>query len=87
GAVVLALAPRAAAITVYAVVIGSLLVDLLSSMVDGLAWTAKASVFHYMALAPASSPDPGTLAVTTFLALALCATATALFVRRDIALG
>jgi ABC-2 type transport system permease protein len=87
GAVVLALAPRAAAITVYVVVIGSLLVDLLSSMVDDLAWTAKVSVFHTMALAPGTAPDPATLALTTLLGLALCAAATALFVRRDIALG
>ncbi|HWJ96590.1 MAG TPA: hypothetical protein VNQ33_00440 [Acidimicrobiales bacterium] len=87
GAVVLALAPRAAAVTVYVVVIGSLLVDLLASMVDGLAWTARISVFHSMALAPASSPDPGTLAVTTVLGVGLCALATLLFVRRDVALG
>lgn len=87
GAVVLAIAPRAAAITVYAVVIGSLLVDLLASMVDGLSWTARLSVFHYMALAPAASPDPGTLALTTLAAAGLCIVATFLFVRRDVALG
>ena len=87
GAVVLALAPRAAAITVYAVVIGSLLVDLLASMVDGLAWTARISVFHYMALAPASSPDLGTLVLTTLAGVGLCVVATLLFVRRDVALG
>lgn len=87
GAVVLALAPRAAAATVYAIVIGSLLVDLVASMVDGLSWAAQASIFHSMALAPASSPDPVTLAVTTALGVGLCAAATALFVRRDIALG
>ena len=84
---VLALAPRAAAATVYAIVIGSLLVDLVASMVDGLSWAAQASIFHSMALAPASSPDPVTLAVTTALGVGLCAAATALFVRRDIALG
>jgi ABC-2 type transport system permease protein len=87
GAVVLAVAPRAAGIAVYALVIGSLLIDLLASMVDALAWTARFSVFHSMALAPASDPDPGTLVLTTLLGVALCAVATALFVRRDIALG
>lgn len=87
GAVVLSLAPRAAAASVYAVVIGSLLIDLLASMVDSLGWTAKLSVFHYMALAPASSPDPGTLALTTVVGVGLCVLATALFARRDIALG
>jgi putative exporter of polyketide antibiotics len=80
-------APRAAGIAVYALVIGSLLIDLLASMVDALAWTARFSVFHSMALAPASDPDPGTLVLTTLLGVALCAVATALFVRRDIALG
>lgn len=87
GAVVLALAPRAAAIAVYVVVIGSLLIDLLASMVDDLAWTAKVSVFHYMALAPGTAPDPSTLLLTTAIGVALCILATALFVRRDVALG
>lgn len=87
GAVVLALAPRAAAVTVYAVVIGSLLIDLVSSMVDGFAWLGRLSLFHTMALAPADSPDPVTLAVTTAVAVGLGVLATVLFVRRDVALG
>jgi ABC-2 type transport system permease protein len=87
GAVVLAVAPRAAAPTVYLVVIGSLLVDLLASMVSGLAWAANASVFHTMVLAPASDPDPVTLAVTTLLAALLGTAAVALFARRDLHLG
>jgi ABC-2 type transport system permease protein len=87
GAVVLAVAPRAAATTVYVVIIGSLLVDLVSSMVSGLAWAGRLSVFHTMALAPASSPELPTLAITTLLAAVLCAVATLLFVRRDVHLG
>lgn len=84
GAVVLAVAPRAAAATVYAVVIGSLLVDLVASMVDGLAWAANLSVFHTMALAPSADPDPRTLVLTTAVALGLAGAATALFARRDL---
>ena len=57
GAVVLAVAPRAATRAVYGVVIWSLIVDLLSSMVSGLAWLDHLSLFHYMALAPAQDPD------------------------------
>lgn len=87
GAVVLAIAPRAAAAAVYAIVIGSLLVDLVASMVAGLAWTAHLSVFHFMALAPASTPEPATLGLTLLVAAGLLGAATLLFVRRDLAQG
>jgi ABC-2 type transport system permease protein len=84
GAVVLSLAPRAAASTVYGVVIWSLLVGLLGPLVAGLTWLDHLSLFHYMALAPAEDPDPTTLVVTTGLAVVLCAVATVLFDRRDL---
>jgi ABC-2 type transport system permease protein len=87
GAVVLAVAPRIAGTAMYVVVIWSLLVDLLASMVSSLEWLEKASLFNYMALAPAEDVSPTTVAATLALAAALCALATALFTRRDVQLG
>ena len=84
GAVALSMAPRAAVRTVYAVVIGSLLVDLVASMVSGLTWLGHLSLFHYMALAPAADIQPRTVAVTVLVAAALCGLAMLLSGRRDI---
>lgn len=84
GAVAVSVAPRAATWTVYAVVVGSLVVDMVASLVDGLQWLQHVSLFHYMALAPAEDPDPLGLAVTTAAAVALGALATARFARRDL---
>ena len=87
GAVVLAAAPRAAAAAVYGVVIWSLVVDLTGSFVGALGWVSKVSLFHYMALAPAKTPDPATLGLAVAIAGVLCALATWLFARRDVQLG
>ena len=84
GAVALSVAPRAAVKAVYAVVIGSLLVDLVASMVSGIAWLGHLSLFHYMALAPGEDPDMGTLAITVAAAGTLCVLATVLYGRRDV---
>lgn len=87
GAVVLAVAPRAAAAAVYGVVIGSLVIDLAGSLVASMPWLTKLSLFHYMALAPAKTPTPATLAWTVAIAAGLCAVATWLFDRRDVQMG
>lgn len=87
GAVVLALAPRAAALSVYVLVVGSLLIDLVASMVSSVAWLSHLSLFHTMALAPGAPADLVTVAVTTFLGLGLCAASVALFQRRDLSIG
>ena len=84
GAVTLAVFPRAAAITVYAVISWSLIVDLLGSLLTGTKWLNQLSLFHYMALAPAQDPDPTTLIITTAIALALGIVAVVLFERRDL---
>ncbi|WP_426573309.1 hypothetical protein [Aquihabitans sp. McL0605] len=84
GAVVLALAPRAASTAVYVVVGWSLIGDLLASMVSGLAWLDRFTLLHYLALAPAEDVDPATLAAVTAVAVALGAVATAAFARRDL---
>jgi ABC-2 type transport system permease protein len=87
GGVALAVAPRAAVKTVYGVVIGSLLVDLVASMVSGLTWLGHLSLFHYMALAPAADPDATTIVITVAAAGALCVLSTILFARRDTKFG
>lgn len=84
GAVVSAVAPRAASATVYGVVVGSLVVDLVSSLVEGARPLERLSVFHYMALAPAQAVDATTVAVTLALAATLGLVAVALSARRDL---
>jgi ABC-2 type transport system permease protein len=86
GAVMLAFAPRAATRTVYSVVAGSLIVDVLGSTVSGTRWLEHLSLFHYMALAPAQDLDPLTLIITVTVAVVLCTFATGIFARRDLQL-
>jgi len=87
GALVLAVAPRAAPTAVYVVVGWSFLVDLLSSLATALHPLARTSLFHYVSLVPAVDPDWTALAVLTALAVALSAAALAIFVRRDLQAG
>jgi ABC-2 type transport system permease protein len=84
GAVMAGVAPRAASAAVYAVVIWSLLVDLLGSMVSGASSLEHLSLFHSMALAPAQTPTVANVMITTAIALALGIGATLLFGRRDV---
>jgi len=84
GATVLSIAPRAAAATVYSVIVGSLVVDLSASLVSSLTWLRYLSLFHYMALAPAQDADRATLAINTVVAFGLAALAIALFRHRDL---
>lgn len=87
GAVVLAVAPRAATRAVYGVVIASLLFDLLASMVSGLEGLERLSLFHYMALVPSQDADPVALAVSLAVAAGLCVAAVLRFDRRDVTTG
>lgn len=84
GAVALALAPRIASGAVYAFVGWSLVVDVVASLVDGLRWTGRLGLFHYLALAPAQPVDATTTVVTLVVALVLCAVAVLVFTRRDL---
>lgn len=84
GVVVIALAPRYAVRAVYTVVIASVILDLLTALVSGASWLDNFSLFHYMALAPASHVDPTTVIVTLALAAACTGAGLALFRRRDV---
>ena len=86
GILVLAIAPRRAGLAVYAVIIWSLVIDLAASLISGLQWLERFSLYHYMALVPAGSADLRTLAITTTVAVALCAVGVVLFRRRDLQL-
>jgi ABC-2 type transport system permease protein len=84
GAVAFSIAPRRAAATAYAVVLWSLLVDLVGSLVRGLSWLDHASLFHYMALVPAQPAEARTVVITLVVAVVLCIVAAAVFERRDL---
>jgi ABC-2 type transport system permease protein len=85
GALVFALRPAWATRSVYAVVIGSLLVETFGSLIDGLEPLTRVSLYHYMALAPAADPDLGAVATTVALSLAVAVAALAVDRRRDVA--
>jgi ABC-2 type transport system permease protein len=84
GALVLAVAPRAASPVVYAIVGWSLIVDLVASMVSGMAWAHRLALFHYMALAPAQDVSVTTVVATVLVAVALGLLAIVVFARRDL---
>ncbi|HTO02032.1 MAG TPA: hypothetical protein VL068_15300, partial [Microthrixaceae bacterium] len=85
GAMVFAFAPRAAPASVEILVGWSLVVDLLGSLVTGLAQLTRLSLFHYVTLAPAADPNWGSLIAATLLACVMAVTALAVFGRRDLA--
>jgi ABC-2 type transport system permease protein len=87
GAVMLATFPRASTRTVYAVVVWSLIIDLLGSMISSVRWLDHLSLFHYMALAPAEHPKVATIVITLSVAATLCLAALLVFERRDIETG
>src|SRR4029079_11021639 len=84
GATVLSIAPRAAAASVYSVIVGSVLIDLAASLVSGLGWLRYLSLFHYMALAPAQDANLVTLGVNLLVAVVLGVLAVAGFRHRDL---
>ncbi len=87
GAVVLAIAPRFATGAVYGLVAWSLVVDLLSSLQENVAWLDRLSLFNYLALAPSEDPEPLTVVLTVVVAAALCGVAMVRFGRRDVSEG
>jgi ABC-2 type transport system permease protein len=84
GAVALAVRPGAAVPVVHGVVIGSLLLDLVASLAPSLDGLSRASLFHYMALAPAVDPTARTHLVTLGAAVVLATLAVVLYDRRDL---
>jgi ABC-2 type transport system permease protein len=86
GALAFAIVPRAATIVIYLVVGWSIIVDLLGSLIGGLDWLSKASIFHYVALAPSEDPNWTSLLIMTIIAVVLAAAAVVIFDRRDLAL-
>jgi ABC-2 type transport system permease protein len=84
GAVLLSAAPRAAATTVYGLVLWSVFIDMLTPFASGLDWLKHLSLFNYMALVPGQKADPTTITVTALVGVLLCAAAVFLFERQDI---
>jgi ABC-2 type transport system permease protein len=85
GMLTLAFAPRRAPAVVYVVVGGSLIVDLVGSLVTSLGSLTRVSIFHYVALAPAEDPSWANVLASTAIAALLIAVAIAAFDRRDLA--
>jgi len=71
-------------VTVYSVIVGSVLIDLAASLVSGLSGLKYLSLFHYMALVPAQDANPATLLISTAFAVVLAIVAIACFRRRDL---
>jgi ABC-2 type transport system permease protein len=84
GAVVLAVAPRAAGTVVYVVVLWSLFVDLVSPLVGPAAWLDRASVFRLITPSPGQQSQVAASVLTTLAGVALCAVSTVLAGRRDV---
>jgi ABC-2 type transport system permease protein len=84
GAVVLAVAPRAAGPSVYAVVVWSVFADLVAPLVPGAAWLGNLSVFHAMALFPGEPVSAAKLVALTVTGVLLCVAAVALVAHRDV---
>jgi ABC-2 type transport system permease protein len=84
GALALAIVPRAATPTVYALVIWSVVVYMFGPLFSAVRKLEAASLFHYTDAVPAETANITSLVVTTAVAGALCAVATLLFARRDV---
>lgn len=84
GAVVFAVAPRLAGRSIYLLVAWSLIADLVASMVSGLSWIGRTSLFHYLKLVPAQPADLRSSALAVTAAVALGAVAMSCFTRRDL---
>lgn len=85
GALAVGLRPRAAAGTVYGLLVWSLLVSLIGGVASQSHWLLDTSVFHQMASAPAVHPNWQVNAVMAALGLAAMTVALAAFRRRDLA--
>jgi ABC-2 type transport system permease protein len=87
GDLVFPVAPRIAPASVEIVVGWSLVIDLLGSLVSGLKPLTRLSLFHHAGRALTAGADRQAFAVTTAVALALSASAVAVFERRSLSLG
>jgi ABC-2 type transport system permease protein len=76
--------PRLSVMIMSAYITWSFGVQLVASAVDVNQWIAKSSLFYYIPLVPATSPDWKTFGVLLLLGIGLCVAGTALFNRRDI---
>lgn len=85
GTLVHALAPRATAVAVYAVLGWSFLMQLLGSFAGVNHWLLDTSILHHSTPAPAADPNWAGAGVMTVLAACAVAAAVVVFRRRDLA--
>lgn len=84
GALVYGLKPRLAMWSMYAILIWSFTLDLLSSALSLNKWLDKTSLFHYVTLVPAAKPNWATFWVLLASGIALAAIGIICFNRRDL---
>ncbi len=76
--------PRLASISMYAVIIWSLVIDVLQSVLKLNDIVIKSSLFHYIQFSPAKDPDWSTLAWLVGIGIILAAIGIFNFTKRDI---
>lgn len=78
-------APRYAGAVAYGVVVWSFLVELIGSAVNANRWLLDLSVFHHLALAPATDPNWTSAAALAAIGIAALALGAVAFTQRDLA--
>lgn len=85
GALLLGLWPRAADVGVYAVLVWSVLAEIVGGIGSDSRWLLDSSLFHRVGAAPATPPDWGADGVVVAVAIAAAVVGVAGFRRRDVA--
>jgi ABC-2 type transport system permease protein len=84
GTLLYGIAPRIATIGMYAVIIWSFLIDMISSVVKLNDLFAHSSLFHYISISPTAAPDWKTFTWLTCIGLVMMLAGTIAFTKRDI---
>lgn len=84
GTLLYGIAPRLATIGMYAVIVWSFLIDMISSVVKLNDFFTNSSLFHYISISPTAAPDWKTFAWLACLGLVMTLVGTIIFTKRDI---
>jgi putative exporter of polyketide antibiotics len=84
GVLIYGIKPRLTAIFMYAIIVWSFTVDVLSSSLKNAKFLSKTSLFHYVSLVPAVKADWRTFALTCLIGLVLMLAGATIFNSRDL---
>lgn len=84
GTLLYGIAPRLATAGMYAVIVWSFLIDMISSVVKLNNFFTNSSLFHYISISPTAAPDWKTFAWLACLGFVLILVGTVAFTKRDI---